>query len=84
MKQTKATYEALIQNCKIFMANERRQRYYTWAFKAAVGAYGQGQAERIDIASVTSAVMILEYSWNELFYRDGLADPVTVTSVRSK
>lgn len=84
MKQAKATYEAVIENCKIFVANEKRQRYYTWAFKTVAEACGQGQPEDIDIGGVVSGIMILEYSWNEMFYRDGLFDQVRLAECLEK
>jgi hypothetical protein len=84
MKQAKPTYEAVIENCKIFVANETRQRYYTWAFKTVADAYGQGQPENIDILGVVSGIMILEYSWNEMFYRDGLFDQLRLAECLEK
>ena len=74
----------MIQNCKIFVANERRQRYYTWAVKTVAEAYGQDQPEDIDIGGVISGIMILEYSWNELFYRDGLFDQLRLAECLEK
>lgn len=74
MKQAKPTYQVVMENCRIFVANEGRQRYYTWASKVINEAWGQDQTEGIDIGGVVSGIMILEYSWNEMFYRDGLFD----------
>lgn len=74
MKQAQPTYQEIMENCKIFVANEGRQRYYTWASKVVDEAWGQDQTGDIDIGGVVSGIMILEYSWNEMFYRDGLFD----------
>lgn len=70
----KANVPSSIESCNIFVANGGRQRYYTWVFKVIAEACGQDQAEDIDIKDVVSGIMILEYSWNEIFYRDGLFD----------
>jgi len=81
MKQTKPMYQAVMGNCKIFVANEGRQRYYTWASKVIAEACRKGQAEDIDVGGVVSGIMILEYSWNEMFYRDGLFDKSDLQNV---
>lgn len=74
MNQAKPTYQQVLDNCRIFVENEGRQRYYTWASKVMTEAWGQGRPGDIDVGGVVSGIMILEYSWNEMFYRDGLFD----------
>lgn len=74
MEQAKPTYQQILENCKLFVKNEGRQRYYTWASKVIDGAWSQSRPDDVDIGGVISGIMILEYSWNEMFYRDGLFD----------
>jgi len=72
VKQVKPTYQEVLENCKVFVENEGRQRYYTWASKVIAKAWRQGQPGEVDVGGVVSGIMILEYSWNEMFYQDGL------------
>ena len=55
MRQTIPSYEKVIENCKIFVTNEGRQRFYMWASKVIADAYGNGQTVEIDFAGIVSA-----------------------------
>jgi hypothetical protein len=53
--RTIPSYEEVIENCKIFVTNDGRQRFYMWASKVIADAYGNGQTVEIDVAGIVSA-----------------------------
>jgi hypothetical protein len=84
MKHIKPTYQEVMRNCRIFVAKEPRQRYYTWASKVMAEACGKVLAKDIDFGGVVSSIMILEYSWNNMFYDEGLFDCVRLAGCIEK
>lgn len=65
------TIGEVLDNCRVFVAHELRQRYYTWASKVVAEALSGNVA---DMGGLVGGIMILEYSWNDMFYADGLFD----------
>jgi hypothetical protein len=74
VEATKPTYEQVLDNCRSFTKKVGVGDYYIWASKVVAEAWGKGEQDNIDIRGIVSGIMILEYSWNDVFYKDGLFD----------
>jgi hypothetical protein len=72
MKEVELTWQQVVNNCEDFADNVGTGDYYEWASWVIDRAWGAGRKTEVDIRGVVSGIMILEYSWNDMFYENGL------------